>query len=94
MTDKTYNGWTNYATWRVNLEIFDGIDPHDMGWTGLEPHDLAPMLRDYVEEVLEGELRQSSEFGFVIGYALAFLEEVNYREIATMLLDAYAEEAA
>jgi len=20
-----YNGWTNYATWRVNLEIFDGI---------------------------------------------------------------------
>jgi hypothetical protein len=94
MTDKTYNGWTNYATWRVNLEIFDGIDPREMGWTGLEPYDLAPILRDYVEEVLESELKQSSEFGFVIGYALAFLEEVNYREIATMLLEAYAEEAA
>ena len=24
MSDKTYNGWTNYATWRVNLEMFDG----------------------------------------------------------------------
>jgi hypothetical protein len=24
-----YNGWTNYATWRVNLEIFDGIDPSE-----------------------------------------------------------------
>ena len=23
-TDNTYNGWSNYATWRVNLEIFDG----------------------------------------------------------------------
>jgi len=23
MTD-SYNGWTNYATWRVNLEMFDG----------------------------------------------------------------------
>ena len=23
-TDNTYNGWTNYATWRVNLELFDG----------------------------------------------------------------------
>ena len=21
-----YNGWTNYATWRVNLEMFDGAD--------------------------------------------------------------------
>ena len=19
-----YNGWTNYATWRIDLEIFDG----------------------------------------------------------------------
>lgn len=94
MTDKTYNGWANYATWRVNLEIFDGIDPEDMGWTGLEPYDLAPILRDYVEEVLESELKQSSEFGFVIGYALAFLEDVNYREIATMLLEAYAEKVA
>jgi hypothetical protein len=24
-TEETkYNGWTNYATWRVNLEIIDG----------------------------------------------------------------------
>ena len=25
MTDNTYNGWSNYETWRVNLEIFDGL---------------------------------------------------------------------
>ena len=25
MKDQKYNGWTNYATWRVNLEIFDGL---------------------------------------------------------------------
>ena len=30
MTDTTYNGWTNYATWRVNLEIFDGMSPRDV----------------------------------------------------------------
>lgn len=29
MTDDTYNGWTNYATWRVNLEMFDGMSPRD-----------------------------------------------------------------
>jgi hypothetical protein len=32
MNDQKYNGWTNYATWRVNLEIFDGIDLMDYGW--------------------------------------------------------------
>ena len=26
MSDKTYNGWSNYATWRINLEIFDDLD--------------------------------------------------------------------
>jgi hypothetical protein len=25
--DTKYNGWTNYATWRVNLEMVDGYDP-------------------------------------------------------------------
>ena len=25
-TENTYNGWTNYETWRLNLELFDGWD--------------------------------------------------------------------
>ena len=24
-----YNGWTNYATWKVSLEMFDGVDWED-----------------------------------------------------------------
>ena len=36
MQDNTYNGWTNYATWRVNLEIFDGMSADDMGWRGMD----------------------------------------------------------
>jgi hypothetical protein len=24
----SYNGWSNYATWRVNLEVFDGLSFH------------------------------------------------------------------
>jgi len=27
--ENTYNGWTNYATWRINLEMFDGYNPID-----------------------------------------------------------------
>ena len=29
MTTTTYNGWTNYATWRVHLEIFDSLPLED-----------------------------------------------------------------
>lgn len=90
MTDKTYNGWTNYATWRVNLEMFDGLDPRDMGWQGLEPYDLAPILRDYAEEIIESTAPE----GLARGYAMAFVDNVNYREIAELLLEAYAEEVA
>ena len=25
MSEK-HNGWTNYATWRINLEVIDGIE--------------------------------------------------------------------
>ena len=27
MSNEKYNGWTNYATWKIMLEIFDGFEP-------------------------------------------------------------------
>lgn len=95
LRDGTYNGWTNYATWRVNLEIFDGIDPRDMGWDGLDKYDLATVLKDYVEEILESEQapqRRTQSMPLAYGYALAFLSDVNYREIAEMMISEYANE--
>ncbi len=85
MTDKTYNGWANYATWRVNLEMFDGMDAEDMGWTSFDKYDLAPVLKDYAEEIVES----TAEEGLARQYAMAFLSDVNYREIADMLLSEY-----
>ena len=54
MTDKTYNGWTNYATWRVNLEIFDGASCNDY-YIGsfLEPYDVGLALKEHAEEFIE-----------------------------------------
>jgi hypothetical protein len=93
MTDNTYNGWTNYATWRVNLEIFDGIDPREMGWCDLSifnKYDLAPVLKDYAEEIISVDCKE----GLAMSYALAFISEVNFREIADMMIEAYADEKA
>jgi hypothetical protein len=88
-----YNGWTNYATWRVNLEMFDGIEPDDMGWEELELYELSLALKDYAVEAIEGSCASNSKDGdsLAVSYALAFIEGVNWHEIATHMLGAYAD---
>ena len=68
MNDQKYNGWTNYATWRVNLEMFDGSEDY---WT-------AESARELVEEIIYS----STPEGVARDYALAFLSDVNWHEIA------------
>ena len=97
MTDTTYNGWSNYATWRINLEIFDSME-HDLtvytqDGEGLDAYDLANALEDLADTIIfEGmgydERRPSN---FVEDYARAFLQDVNYKEIAEHLIEKYAE---
>ncbi len=82
MKDDTYNGWTNYATWRVNLEIFDGMDVEDHFDLEQEPYDLGIDLKCYVEEIIDS----TGAHGLANDYALAFLSDVNWREIAKHLL--------
>lgn len=74
-----YNGWTNYATWRVKLELFDddyGLLEmfEEMGLT--ETHEIMDYLKEQTEEMLEcdNKLAQS--------YAQAFVDDVNWYEIA------------
>jgi len=75
MTTTEYNGWTNYATWRVNLEMFDGTDLASDN--DLDAYDLGQMLRGVAEDLLS---EQGS--GMVLDYALAFISDVNWHEIA------------
>lgn len=81
--DTKYNGWTNYATWRVNLEIFDGgtwdVEP------GLDVYDLSLNLKDSAMDLI----CESAREGFARDYALAFLSDVNWHEIATHMIEDY-----
>jgi hypothetical protein len=81
--DNRYNGWTNYATWRVNLEIFDGLDPREMGWARLDHSDLKDAILEYANELIEMDVRE----GLALDYARAFLADVNWWEIAQHLID-------
>ena len=82
-----YNGWSNYETWRVNLEIFDGIAWLDQFDDRIEIHEAADILKNYATEILESE----GTGGLTFDYAMAFLDNVNWREIAQSMFNAYTE---
>jgi hypothetical protein len=84
MNDKTYNGWTNYATWRVNLEMVDGVDPREHFTSSTDVDELASEIEGYVKGYID-------EFasGMALDYALAFLDDVNWHEIAEHMAEAY-----
>lgn len=95
MSDNRFNGWTNYATWRVNLEMFDGIDPRD--WCDIDlnaesaTYDLSQQLKLFADDRISdfGELQT-----LAVDYARAFLSDVNWYEIAERMLDDIKSEAA
>lgn len=93
-TDSRYNGWTNYATWRVNLEMFDGFDAREYFSDANDEFDaseLADNLKAYADERISEDSGRDS---LAVDYARAFLSDVNWQEIAEHLLDAIKSEAA
>jgi hypothetical protein len=77
MNDKTHNGWTNYATWRVNLEMVDGLDPRYYFSDCEDALELTDAIKQYCEEYIF-----ESAQDFARHFALLFLDEVNWEEIA------------
>jgi len=92
MQDTKYNGWMNYETWRVNLEMFDSLELETF-WSEEEnptadviaAHDLGERLKDFAEQQIE----DTSQPGLARDYALAFLSEVRWSQIAQRLIDDY-----
>ena len=84
-----YNGWTNYATWRVNLEIFDGQHPEGFDLTQ-DAYHLGRDLKSYAEELIN----ITSDENLARDYALAFLSDVDWGAIAQHLIEAYANAEA
>ena len=95
MKDERYNGWANYATWRVNLELIDdnwdywsvsleemeGEDEADIQYT------LTQEVEEYVQQVMD--MNDSDNSGLIRSYANAFLADVSYYEIAKHLIEQY-----
>jgi len=90
-----YNGWPNYATWRVNLEMFDGCTPADIMGDhpdGVDRDDDAYKLQAALKEHAECLICENSHEGLARDYALAFLSDVEWHAIAYAMLDTWAED--
>jgi hypothetical protein len=82
-TDTTYNGWTNYATWRIALEIFDSSDNEfiqDLTKDCTTVAELAENMKQYVLDFLWENMTDSNSI--VHGWSNAFVSQCNFYEIA------------
>jgi len=69
-----YNGWSNYATWLINLEILGDIE-----WV---EHVSADYLQEIVEDCVFSNYEMRNGSHLVEDYARSFISDVNYYEIA------------
>ena len=69
-----YNGWTNYATWRINLEILENIE--------FKEQVSADTVKDIVEEAIFVNFDTCNTPRLIEDYARAFVSQVNFYEIA------------
>ena len=72
VNNNEYNGWSNYATWRVNLEILGDLQ--------FENKISADDLKEIVENVVFS--RYNGMNSLMYDYARSFISEVNFYEIA------------
>lgn len=80
-----YNGWANYATWRVNLEVFDGMDPREYWADCDDVYSLSRALKDWLESYID----ETTPDGIAKDYALAFVSDVAFYDIAEHMADYY-----
>ena len=73
----SYNGYTDYATWRVNMDLFSNIKFTEP----VTPDDLIEMATEMVFD--NYEMKQGSHH--VEDYARIFLALPNYNEIANLI---------
>ncbi len=78
MKNETYNGWTNYATWRVNSEIFS-----DLKFGVMDEPMTGEDCRRYAEDEISWGVTPKNFKTY--SYALAFMWDVNWEEIAESL---------
>ena len=83
-----YNGWTNYATWRIYTEFFSDVEEIFCDDLEVQDEPINVICRRLEMEV-DNYIIENSNQNLVQDYAFAFLQDVNYYEIAEHIYDNY-----
>ena len=91
-----YNGWSNYETWKMNLEFFDGypwedFDDLDMGFPSFGEY-LKDMVEVWVEEKMPGFSEVGDDEWLLKTMVNDWLVKVHWDEIADGIRSAYRDE--
>lgn len=90
--DRKYNGWSNYATWRINLEVFDDHYLLAEQYENIGSiYDLSSSLEEYMNEILEQDIPECNKNSLALNYAMAFISQVNFYEIAEHIFEQIEE---
>jgi hypothetical protein len=81
MLGEKYNGWTNYWTWRWNLEMIDAYQIWDEIDGDMSVYDLAQYLKEQAQELVD-----MSASDWAASWLYAVLDDVNWREIAESVI--------
>ena len=85
MDNKKCDGWSNYETWKVKLELIEEIELiEDYEIDVNQPvEELAIKLQALVESIIEDKTNSS----FVYDCVMQTLAQVNWLEIAAAVID-------
>lgn len=88
----TYNGWVNFETWKVRLELFDGWDKrhlHSLTMSDdLDVYSVADQLEDYAQNRIEEDCTEC----LALSFARDFLSAVNWYDIAKRMVEDIKDE--
>ena len=82
-----YMGYANAATWRVKTDVFNDFDLDDWCLDMLDTTELAGWMRDHTREILE----EDADGKFARIYAMLFLADVDWNELAQTARDEYLQ---
>jgi hypothetical protein len=89
ITRNEYNGWTNYETWRINLEVIDGMTLEDFGFDlhDVDTDDVADVER--LAHAIESHVVDSVMVGgneLALNLLEHFLIQVDWVELAEHII--------
>ena len=83
----TYNGWSNWETWKTHLEMLDGMTAQDLNidhYTMEDAYEAANIVKEYAGECISHEFTHD---GFIAGIVYDFMNSVNWFEITRGILE-------